>query len=147
MSYQRFVAAGNCGAEPEIRHMPDGTAVANISLATTERWTKDGEKKEKTSWHRLVFFGPMVEKVIVPYVKKGSQILVEGTIDYQEWTDKESGDKKYATNIKCSALKLMGGRSDNAGGQPQQQAPQAQAQPQRAEPVGGGFDEDSEIPF
>ena len=133
---------GNVGKDdPEIRYMPNGTAVANFSMATSEQWTKDGQKQEKTSWHRITFFGPVVEKVISQYVKGGSKIFIEGMIDYQDWIDKETGAKKYATNIKGLKIKLLDKR-DSSTPQGHQSAPQGQSQSQ-----GGGGAADDDIPF
>lgn len=144
MSYQLWIGMGNVGKDdPEIRYMPNGTAVANFSMATSEQWTKDGQKQEKTSWHRITFFGPVVENVISKYVKGGSKLFIEGMIDYQDWIDKESGEKKYATNIKGMKIKLLDKRDPNAASAPQSQAG-GQPQASQAVPVS---QDPSDIPF
>lgn len=137
MSFQKFIAVGYVGGEPEISYLPNGTGKAIVSVATTERWKdKQGIKQEKTSWHRCVYFGNIVDNVIAKYVTKGSLIGVEGTIDYQQWEDKNTGEKKYATQIKAQGLTLLSSANGLSG---QQQAAHQQ------QPVGGDFE--SDIPF
>jgi len=98
---------GNIGADPEFRTFDNGDRVANLSLATSERWKdkNSGEKKEKTEWHRVVVFGKLVE-IIESYVKKGSKLYLEGQIETRSWED-QSGDKKYSTEI---VLRGFGGK-------------------------------------
>jgi len=124
---------GNLGADPEVRYMPSGGAVANVSLATTFRW-KDRdtkEKKESTEWHRVVFFNRLAE-VVGEYLRKGSQIYIEGRLQTRKWKDKDGIDR-YSTEIIATEMQMLGGKP--AGGsavsgaapvnqpQPQQQAP------------------------
>ena len=105
---------GNVGRDPEIRYTQNGDPVANVSLATSERWkNKDGNKQERTEWHRVTFFGG-VAKVVKDFVNKGDRIAVLGKIHYSEWEDKD-GNKKYGTEIQCSIdgkLELLGGKKD-----------------------------------
>jgi single-strand DNA-binding protein len=118
---------GHCGADPEMRYMPSGDAVANVSVATTEKWTtKDGEKKEKTEWHRCVFFGKLAE-IVEKYVVKGGLIYVEGRIETQKWKDKEGNDK-YTTQIKCDQMRLLSSKRDR-----DDPAPESEDRPERQE--------------
>lgn len=98
---------GYIGQDPDIRYMPNGDPVATISLGTTETWkNKDGEPQEHTEWHRLVFYGKIVENVIAKYLKKGSQIYVEGRNRTRKWTDKNKIDR-YTTEIVCDNMQML----------------------------------------
>ena len=131
----KAILIGNVGADPEIRSTQAGEKVANISLATTERWSdkNTGEKKEKTEWHRVILFGKPAG-VAESYIRKGSKLYVEGKIQTRKWDD-SSGVTKYSTEIVLSGfdakLVMLDSKSNKleAG----------------AQPVGGGFDD--EIPF
>ena len=115
-SVNKVILVGNLGADPETRYMPNGDAVANIRLATTESW-KDkasGEKKEITEWHRVVFYRKLAE-IVGQYLKKGSAVYVEGRIRTRKWQDKE-GQERYTTEIEASEMQMLGGRS--GGGAP-----------------------------
>ena len=115
-SVNKVILVGNLGADPETRYMPNGDAVANIRLATTESW-KDkasGEKKELTEWHRVVFYRKLAETV-GQFLKKGSAIYVEGRIRTRKWQDKE-GQERYTTEIEANEMQMLGGRSNNEGG-------------------------------
>ncbi len=111
---------GHLGRDPEVRYLPDNTAVANISVATSEEW-KDkatGEKKSATEWHRVGFFGRLAE-IAGEYLKKGSQVYVEGQLKTRKWTDKD-GIEKYTTEIRASRMLMLGGtpggnRDDHEG--------------------------------
>jgi single-strand DNA-binding protein len=107
---------GNVGKDPEIRSTAGGMTVASFSLATAER-AKDaqGNWADKTEWHNIVCFQRTAE-VVRDYVKKGSQLLIEGKIQTRSWDDKTSGEKKYKTEILCNELTLLGGKGDSAGG-------------------------------
>jgi len=107
---------GNVGKDPEIRSTPGGTMVANLTLATSER-QKDaqGNWQDKTEWHNLVAFTRTAE-IVRDYVKKGTKVFVEGKIQTRSWDDKESGQKRYKTEILVNELILLSGRDDNAGG-------------------------------
>ena len=110
-SVNKVILVGNLGADPETRYMPNGDAVANIRLATTESW-KDkasGEKKEITEWHRVVFYRKLAE-IVGQYLKKGSAVYVEGRIRTRKWQDKE-GQERYTTEIEASEMQMLGGRS------------------------------------
>ena len=118
-SVNKVILVGNVGADPETRYMPNGDAVANVRLATTESW-KDkasGEKREITEWHRLVFYRKLAE-LVSSYVKKGSQLYVEGRIRTRKWQDKE-GQERYTTEIEASEMQMLGGRqgASSSGGE------------------------------
>lgn len=151
-SVNKVILIGNLGKDPEIRYMPDGGAVVNLSIATSDRW-KDkatGEQKEATEWHRVVIYGKLAE-IAGQYAKKGKPLYLEGKLKTRKWQD-QSGVDKYTTEIVADTMQLLGGRdsSDDQddGGfeqarQPQQrqQAPQQQAPQQRnayADARGGG---------
>lgn len=120
----KVILVGNLGQDPEIRYMPNGSAVANISLATSESW-KDkntGQQQDKTEWHRVVLFQKLAE-IVGEYCRKGSQIYIEGKLQTRKWTDQQ-GQEKYTTEIVVDGfdgkLQLLGGKSENAqGGQSQ----------------------------
>lgn len=164
-SVNKVILVGNCGRDPEIRYLPSGGAVANISIATTSR-RKDrnsGEFVEETQWHRVTFFERLAE-IVGEYVKKGTQVYVEGRLTYRKYTDKD-GIEKTATDIIASEMQLLGGRqgmggpSDEGGGgggysrpaaAPRAAAPAAAPrQPAvRPAPASSGFEDmDDDIPF
>lgn len=135
----KVMLIGHLGADPETRYMPNGDAVANIRLATTESW-KDkgtGEKKEITEWHRVVFFRKLAE-IVGQYLKKGSAVYVEGRIRTRKWQDKE-GQERYTTEIEANEMQMLGGKSREEG---QASAPQGPKQHATS------FDDmDDDIPF
>lgn len=144
-SMNKVILIGHAGREPEARHTAQGTTIANLSLATTETWTKDGERNESTEWHRLVFFGRVAE-IVEKYVAKGSLIAVEGKLKTRKWTDKDGVDR-YTTEVHCHDLRLLSSRRDDfsQGGRAERAERPAQRQPQQRRSA-DEFD-DSEIPF
>lgn len=114
-SVNKVLLIGNVGRDPEIRSMPNGDRIANLSIATSEKWRdkSSGEQKEKTEWHRVVVFNDHVVKVVENYVKKGSTIYVEGSLQTRKWTDKD-GVEKYSTEVVIGKFKgeltLLGGK-------------------------------------
>jgi len=113
-SVNKAILVGNLGKDPEVRYMPSGEAIANITLATTDTWKdKSGEKQERTEWHRVSFFGRQAE-VVGEYLKKGSQIYVEGRIQTRKWQDKEGKDR-YTTEIVADRMQMLGGKSSGSG--------------------------------
>lgn len=135
---------GNLGKDPEMRSFPSGDQVANVSLATTSRWKdkQSGEVKEQVEWHRLVFSGRLAE-IAGQYLRKGSQIYVEGSIRTRKWTD-QSGQERYSTEIRVDQMQMLGGKQDGAASQ----APAKSAKPAQSEPQSGGFDDlVDECPF
>ncbi len=142
-SVNKVIILGNLGKDPETRYMPDGGAVTNITVATTETWKdKNGEKQEKTEWHRITFFGKQAE-IAGEYLHKGKQVYIEGRLETKKYTDKQ-GVEKYATGIIASELKLLGGKPKEEGGN-------EEPSEQRRKPTqktGTGFDDmDDDIPF
>lgn len=112
----KAILIGNLGRDPEIRYSPSGAAVANVNIATTESW-KDkntGEQQEKTEWHRIVFFGRLAE-IVGEYLKKGSQVYVEGRLQTRKWQDKEGNDR-WTTEIVANEMQMLGGRGGGGGG-------------------------------
>ena len=155
-SVNKVILIGNCGRDPEIRYLPSGQAVANVSIATTSR-RKDrtsGETVEDTQWHRVTFYDRLAE-IAGEYVKKGRPIYVEGRLKYGSYTDKATGVEKNTVDIIATELQLLGGRegmgapAGDGGGAPQRSAaPSASAAPQRGAPAKSGFDDmDDDIPF
>ena len=111
----KVILIGNLGADPEVRFTPGGQAVANFRIATSESWTdKNGQKQERTEWHRIVVWGKLAE-LCGEYLKKGRQCYVEGRLQTREWTDKE-GKKNYTTEVVASGVTFLGGR-EGAGGE------------------------------
>lgn len=125
----KVILIGNLGNDPEIKHTKSGATVANISIATSEKW-KDkttGQDVEKTEWHRIVFFGKLAE-VVEKYLKKGGKVYIEGSLTTSKWQDK-SGEDRYSTDVKASDMQMLDAKSD--GGQQQQN----NYQPQQPAPV------------
>jgi len=118
-SVNRVILIGNLGRDPELRYTPSGTAVANFSLATTDRFSnKQGEKQERTEWHRIVAWGRTAE-LCAQYLSKGRSVYVEGRLQTNEWEDKE-GQKRKTTEIVAQTVQFLGGRNpgDSGGGPP-----------------------------
>ena len=159
-SVNKVILVGNLGRDPEVRYLPSGEAVANLAIATTDKYKdKSGQLQEATEWHRVSFFGRTAE-VCGQYLKKGSQVYVEGAIRTRKYTDKE-GIEKYATEIRGERMQMLGSRSgggmaDMDDGHYDQSAParspargggQTPA-PAQQRPAGSGFDDmDDDIPF
>lgn len=159
----KVILVGNVGGDPEVRDMPNGNKVTNLTLATSETWTdkQTNQKVEKTEWHRVVFFGKVAE-IVGEYVKKGSQIYLEGRLQTREW--EKDGVKRYTTEIVVDmngTMQLLGGKPGE-GGEQQQRAPrppQSTTGKQSTAPQGSGeptptpepapdFDSfDDDIPF
>ncbi|BBP79659.1 hypothetical protein PHLH7_57630 [Pseudomonas sp. Ost2] len=141
----KVILVGTCGQDPEVRYLPNGNAVTNLSLATSEQWTdkQTGQKVEKTEWHRVSMFGKVAE-IAGEYLRKGSQVYIEGKLQTREW--EKDGIKRYTTEIIVDmqgTMQLLGGRpqqGDQQGGGydqsvPRQQAPRQQApRPQQSAP-------------
>lgn len=145
----KVILVGNLGKDPEVRYMPNGGAVANVTLATSESWKdkQSGEQKERTEWHNVVFYQRLAE-IVGEYLKKGSQIYVEGSLRTRKWQDK-NGNDRYTTEIIASEMQMLGGRSgggsaayEGGGGGRGQTAPAGGADEGR---FNEGFDDD--IPF
>ena len=151
-SVNKVILVGNLGRDPETRYMPDGAAITNVSLATTFGWTDkaSGEKKEETEWHRIVFRGRLAE-IAGEYLKKGSQVYVEGRLRTRKWQDKEGKDR-YTTEIMADGMQMLGSRA--GAGEPRAE-PRAPAEPKAEAPAkaaakkpAGKFDDmEDDIPF
>ncbi len=149
-SVNKAILIGNLGRDPEVRYMPDGQAVANVSLATTETWKdKSGEKQEQTEWHRVAFFGKLAE-IAGEYLKKGSPIYVEGRIRTRKWQDKE-GQERYTTEIVADRMQMLGSRSGMGGGAAAESGSERSAPAPAAgqgKATGSKFDDfEDDIPF
>jgi len=146
----KAILIGNLGNDPDMRYTASGAAVANISIATAESWRdkESGEQQERTEWHRVVAFGRLAE-IIGEYLRKGSQVYIEGRIQTRKWQDKE-GQDRYTTEIVANELQMLGGKgggSANYESAPQQQssAPAPQAAAPASPAPADDFDDD--IPF
>ena len=121
-SVNKVILVGNLGKDPEVRYMPSGDAITNITMATTDSWKdKNGEKQEKTEWHRIAFFGKLAE-IAGEYLKKGSQVYVEGRLQTRKWQDKEGHDR-YTTEIIADRMQMLGSRSGGGNYEVQDKAP------------------------
>jgi len=156
----KVILVGNLGADPEVRYMPSGGAVTNISIATSEQWTDktSGQKQERTEWHRVTLFNRLGE-IAGEYLKKGSQVYIEGSIRTDKYQDKNSGEDRYSTQIIANNMQLLGGRADGASGDfgqapqnrsqtPSQSPPATQGSPaEKPMPTAAGAEFDDDIPF
>ena len=164
-SVNKVIIVGNLGKDPEMRSFPNGDQIANVTIATTDRW-KDktsGEMKEATEWHRVAFNGRLAE-IVGQYLRKGSQVYVEGSLRTRKWTDKE-GQEKYTTEIRADQMQMLGSRQgmggagagsgDDGGGYETQgraapaarPAPAPRQAPAPAKAASGFDDMDDDIPF
>lgn len=163
----KVIIVGNLGQDPEVRYTPSGSAVANVSIATTDQWKdkQTGETNEKTEWHRVVFFNRLAE-IVAEYLKKGRQVYIEGRLQTRKWQD-QSGNDRYTTEIVANEMQMLGGREGGGSsgfdqGMDQSQAQQAQptaraassapatsgGKPAKAPEQGGAYDDfDDDIPF
>jgi len=150
-SVNKVILVGNLGRDPETKYMPDGAAITNASLATSFQWTDkaSGEKKEETEWHRVVFRGRLAE-IAGEYLKKGSQVYVEGRLRTRKWQDKE-GQDRYTTEIVADSMQMLGSRAGSGepraesfgGAKPVEKAAAASAK----KPAGKFDDMEDDIPF
>jgi single-strand DNA-binding protein len=164
-SVNKVILVGNLGRDPEIRYMPNGDPIANITIATSSKYkSKTGEMVEETEWHRVTFFGKLAE-IVGQYLKKGRPVYVEGRLKTRKYTDKD-GVEKFATDIIASEMQMLGGREGmgepsgddgSSGGYSRQAPPQRQPTPApaprqapaqaQARPASGFDDMDDDIPF
>lgn len=139
MSVNKVILIGHLGKDPETRYLTSGEAVTNATLATSESWKgKDGTKQEKTEWHNLVFYKKLAE-IAGEYLKKGSQIYVEGKIQTRKWQTKE-GQDRYTTEIIVNELQMLGGKSEQA---PKERTEKTEQNAQAK----SGFDNFDDLPF
>ena len=142
----KVILVGNLGKDPEVRYMPNGNAVANITLATSESWKdkQTGEQQEKTEWHRVVMFRRLGE-IAGEYLKKGSQVYIEGKLQTRKWQD-NAGNDRYTTEIVADEMQMLGSRGGGSTGFSAGAAPsQSEPAPAAAAAPAGDFDDD--IPF
>ncbi|AOY00352.1 single-stranded DNA-binding protein [Jeongeupia sp. USM3] len=126
-SLNKVILIGNLGRDPEVRYLPNGDAVCNFSIATTENWKdKSGQKQEKTEWHNITMYRRLAE-IAGQYLKKGSSVYIEGKLQTRKWQDKQTGADRYTTEIIADQMQMLGGRS--GGGAPMDQG------------GGGGYDD------
>jgi single-strand DNA-binding protein len=155
-SINKVILIGNLGRDPETRYSADGAAITNVSVATTSQW-KDkgtGEKREETEWHRVAFFGRLAE-VAAEYLRKGSQVYIEGKLRTRKWQDKEN-QERYTTEVIADVMQMLGSRqgmgapsADDGGSAPRASAPRPSV-PRSAppkEPAGNIADMDEDVPF
>ena len=152
-SVNKVILIGNLGKDPETRFAPSGDAICNIRIATTDTW-KDkatGEKKEATEWHRVAFFGKLAE-IAGQYLKKGSQVYIEGSLRTRKWQDKD-GQDRYTTEIRADSMQMLGKRESSDAPQRERDSnppgrPGGPAEPEQKSHAAGGFaDMDDDIPF
>jgi len=147
----KVMIIGNLGNEPESRYMPSGSAVTNISIATSDSWRDKttGEPQERTEWHRVTFYGKLAE-IAAQYLHKGSQVYVEGRLQTRKWQDKNTGQDRYTTEIIANEMQMLGRRGEGSGGYESSPAPaqqQASAQQQAPATAGPTDDFDDDVPF
>ena len=142
----KAILVGNLGADPETKYGPSGDAITNLRIATSESWTdkNTGQKQERTEWHRVVVFKKLAE-ICAEYLRKGSQVYIEGSLRTRKWQDKEGRDQ-YTTEIVANHMTMLGGKG---GGDAQARERQEERKPAAAAPAAGGFDDnlDDDIPF
>jgi len=149
-SVNKVILVGNLGRDPETRYMPDGAALTNASLATSYQWTDktSGEKKEETEWHRLSFRGRLAE-IAGEYLKKGSQVYVEGRLRTRKWQDKE-GQDRYTTEVMVDVMQMLGSRAGAGEPRAETREPASQPSAEKAgakKPAGKFDDMADDIPF
>ena len=152
----KVIIIGNLGADPESRAMPSGASVANLRIATTESWRdkQSGEQQERTEWHRVALFGRLAE-VASEYLRKGSQVYIEGSLRTRKWQDKQ-GNERYSTEIVANDMQMLGGRGGGGGGggagssggaPPRESTDYGQSGGGSSSGAGEGSDFDDDIPF
>jgi len=149
-SVNKVIIIGNLGRDPEMRYLPSGDAVANLRIATTDKFKdKSGDMQEVTEWHSVAFFGKIAE-VCGQYLKKGSQVYVEGSLRTRKWQDKDGNDR-YTTEIRGDRMQMLGGRGGGGGGSADYDSAPSDTggSASRSKPAsGGGIDDlDDDIPF
>jgi single-strand DNA-binding protein len=144
-SVNKVIIVGNLGRDPEVRTFPSGDRVANVTIATTDKWKdkQSGEMKEATEWHRVNFFGRLAE-IAGEYLRKGSQVYIEGQLRTRKYTDKD-GVERQVTEIRADSLQMLGGRAE---GDRDSKAPARAPASAASKSSGGGFDDmDDDIPW
>lgn len=151
-SVNKVILVGNLGRDPEVRNAQDGSKIVNFSLATSETWRDKatGERKDRTEWHRIVIFNERLADIAAQYLKKGMKVYVEGQLQTRKWTDKESGQEKYTTEVVLSRFRGDFQMLDSRGGSGAEASNQGESSgPVTRErgPRPGGKDFDDDIPF
>lgn len=155
----KVILVGNCGSDPETKHLPSGSAVTNLSIATSDSWKdkQSGQQQERTEWHRVVFFNRLAE-IAGEYLKKGSKVYVEGRLQTRKWQGQD-GQDRYTTEIVANEMQMLDSRGSSGGGgqfdqsSAPQSAPQSgggqqpQQQPASGQPAPSFDDFDDDIPF
>ncbi len=146
----KVILVGNLGQDPEIRYTPGGLAIANITVATSDSWKdkQSGEQQERTEWHRVVFFNRLAE-IVGEYLKKGSQVYIEGRLQTRKWQD-QSGQDRYSTEIVANEMQMLGSRSQGGAAAPadyNQSRPASKPSAKSAPPPAQPDDFDDDIPF
>ncbi len=139
----KVILIGNLGQDPDTRYMPSGAAVTNLRVATAEQWKdkQTGERQERTEWHNVAMFGRLAE-IAAEYLRKGSQVYIEGRLQTRKWQDKQGNDR-YTTEVVANEMQMLGGRG---GGSAPMSAPASRDErPRQSAPAGDDFDDD--IPF
>ncbi|MGI9203211.1 MAG: single-stranded DNA-binding protein [Woeseiaceae bacterium] len=141
----KVIIVGNLGNDPDTKYMPSGSAVTNLSVATNESWKdkQTGEQKDRTEWHRVAMFGRLAE-IAAEYLRKGSQVYIEGKLRTRKWQDQQGNDK-YTTEIIADEMQMLGGRS--GGGAPAMGGGSGGPPPSAPPQGGSGSDFDDDIPF
>lgn len=131
----KVIIVGNLGGDPEVRYMPSGNAVTNITLATSESWKdkQTGQNQERTEWHRVVFFNKLAE-IAGEYLRKGAQVYIEGALRTRKWQD-QSGADRYTTEIVASEMQMLGSAGGNSSNRTANQDSYPEAQPRQAAPA------------
>ena len=147
MSINKVIIVGNLGRDPENRYLPSGEQVTSIAVATTDRWRDktSGEQKEQTEWHRISFFGKLAE-IAGQYLKKGSQVYIEGRLRTRKYTDKEGIDR-YATEIIADTMQMLGNKQDSSQSSGQNSYADAKQTGRRPAPPPAQSDMNDDIPF
>ena len=144
----KVILVGNLGKDPEVRYSPKGSAMANVTIATAESWKdkQSGEKQEKTEWHRVVFFNRLAE-IVGEYLKKGSQVYIEGRLQTRKWQGQD-GQDRYTTEIVANEMQMLGSRSGGGGDTSwNQQSNNAQSQQSSPPSAPPADDFDDDVPF
>jgi single-strand DNA-binding protein len=142
----KVILVGNLGRDPEVRTTPNGQTVASFTLATSRRWKdKDGNRQDQTEWHNIVVWGRQAE-VAGQYLTKGKQVFVEGRLQTRSWEDKNSGEKRYKTEVVCENFQMLGGRGDSGSGARSTADPGHGDHDEHSPAPGAGM-EDDDIPF
>jgi single-strand DNA-binding protein len=141
----KVILVGNLGADPETRYMPSGSAVTNLSIATSESWKdkQTGEQKDRTEWHKVAMFNRLAE-IAAEYLRKGSQVYIEGKLRTRKWQDK-NGQDRWTTEIIADEMQMLGGRGGGGGSAPMSSG--QDSGPPSAPPQAGPDDFDDDIPF